>query len=75
MTNDATASRTPAATQIQAKTRIKATLIELGTGELGTRRGARRVARTVGAAWRPIVIDRRHLSGVPFSVKEILQIR
>ena len=31
--------------------------------------------RTVGAAWRPIVIDRRHLSGVPFSVKEILQIR
>ena len=31
--------------------------------------------RAIGAASRPIIIDRRHLSGLPFSVKEILQIR
>jgi hypothetical protein len=30
--------------------------------------------RTVGAAWRAIVIDRRHVSGLPFAVKEILQL-
>jgi hypothetical protein len=30
--------------------------------------------RAVGAAWRAIIVDRRHLSGLPFSVKEILQI-
>lgn len=31
--------------------------------------------RAVGAAWRRIIVDRRHLSGLPFSVLEILQIR
>jgi len=30
--------------------------------------------RTGGAAWRPIVIDARHLAGLPFAVKETLQI-
>lgn len=30
--------------------------------------------RTVGAAWRSIIIDRRNLSGLPFAVKETLQI-
>ena len=30
--------------------------------------------RTGGAAWRAITIDRRHLSGLPFAVKEILQV-
>jgi len=31
--------------------------------------------RTVGDAWKPIVVDRRHLSGVPFRVKKLLLIR
>jgi hypothetical protein len=30
--------------------------------------------RTGGAAWRPIVVDARYLSGLPFAVKEILQL-
>jgi len=30
--------------------------------------------RTGGAAWRAITIDRRHLSGLPFRVKEILPV-
>jgi len=30
--------------------------------------------RTGGASWRPIVIDARYLSGLPFAVKETLQL-